>query len=357
MPKRKAEATAVVNTAAEALDHPSRFQFVAPSLAGRTRSMIPVVSPGESIPVEPGFLRGHGTTVRSDGLLVATVAGVVEHVNKLVSVRPLRARYHGEVGDVVVCRIVEVGAKRWKADVNARQNAILLLSSVNLPGGVQRRRTAEDQLNMRQFYVEGDLVSAEVQAFFQDGAMSLHTRSLKYGKLQGGVLVEVAPSLMRRLKQHFHLFDFGVKVIFGMSGFVWVSHISEGDMAESDELNDVSQALHGSGGDGAADKADPSQVEPEPPSREDRERVCRVRNALMVLSTAYLSVSPASVAAVYHASLAAGLAAKDMLTPHAAPQLIESTVRMAEEQAAAAAAQTAEEAEDAAEDASTMVDA
>ena len=61
---------------------------------------------------------------------------------------------------------------------------------------MQRRRTAEDQLNMRQFYVEGDLVSAEVQAFFQDGAMSLHTRSLKYGKLQGGVLVEVAPSLM-----------------------------------------------------------------------------------------------------------------------------------------------------------------
>ena len=42
--------------------------------------------------------------------------------------------------------------------------------------------------------------------------MSLHTRSLKYGKLQGGVLVEVAPSLMRRLKQHFHRFDFGVKV-------------------------------------------------------------------------------------------------------------------------------------------------
>ena len=116
MPKRKAEAIAVVSTTTEALDHPSRFQFVGPSLAGRSRSTIPVVSPGESIPVEPGFLRGHGTTVRSDGLLVATVAGVVEHVNKLVSVRPLRARYHGEVGDVVVCRIVEVGAKRWKAD-------------------------------------------------------------------------------------------------------------------------------------------------------------------------------------------------------------------------------------------------
>ena len=131
------------------------------------QSQLPLVTPGEPIPTEPGCLRGHGTLLRADGALVATVAGVVERVNKLVSVRPLRARYHGEVGDVVVCRIVEVGAKRWKADVNARQNAILLLSSVNLPGGVQRRRTAEDQLNMRQFYVEGDLVSAEVQAFFQ----------------------------------------------------------------------------------------------------------------------------------------------------------------------------------------------
>ena len=50
-----------------------------------------------------------------------------------------------------------------------------------------------------------------------------------------------------------------------MSGFVWVSHISESDMAETDELNDVSQALHGSGADGDAGKADPSQAEPEPP--------------------------------------------------------------------------------------------
>ena len=36
---------------------------------------------------------------------------------------------------------------------------------------------------MRQFFEEGDLLVAEVQAFFADGAMSLHTRSLTYGKV------------------------------------------------------------------------------------------------------------------------------------------------------------------------------
>lgn len=126
--------------------------------------------------------RGHGTYVE-DGKMISCVAGVVERVNKLISVRPLRSRYTGEVGDVVVGRITQVGAKKWQVDVQGRQDAILLLSSINLPGGVQRRKTYEDQLNMRKLYVENDLISAEVQQFFHDGTMSLQTRSLRYGKV------------------------------------------------------------------------------------------------------------------------------------------------------------------------------
>lgn len=116
-------------------------------------------------------------------------------------------RYSPEVGDLVVGRITEVRLfffhlspsqptdrptdrslaqvqpKRWKVDAGGRQDAVLMLSSVNLPGGVQRRKLESDELQMRAFFEEGDLLVAEVQAFFQDGAMSLHTRSLKYGKV------------------------------------------------------------------------------------------------------------------------------------------------------------------------------
>lgn len=48
----------------------------------------------------------------------------------------------------------------------------------------QRRKLESDELQMRNFFEEGDLLVAEVQAFFSDGAMSLHTRSLKYGKVR-----------------------------------------------------------------------------------------------------------------------------------------------------------------------------
>jgi exosome complex component RRP4 len=77
-----------------------------------------------------------------------------------------------------------VQPKRWKVDAGGRQDAVLMLSSVNLPGGVQRRKLESDELQMRTFFEEGDLLVAEVQAFFADGAMSLHTRSLKYGKVR-----------------------------------------------------------------------------------------------------------------------------------------------------------------------------
>lgn len=39
---------------------------------------------------------------------------------------------------------------------------------------------------MRSFFAEDDLISAEVQKLNHDGAIALHTRNEKYGKLVGG---------------------------------------------------------------------------------------------------------------------------------------------------------------------------
>ena len=57
----------------------------------RPRSDLHVVTPGDIITTEAGFMRGHGTFMEGDNLISA-VAGVVERVNKVISVRALRAR-------------------------------------------------------------------------------------------------------------------------------------------------------------------------------------------------------------------------------------------------------------------------
>lgn len=136
--------------------------------------------------------RGHGTYMNPlSTSIIATVAGTVQKTNKLLSVHPLRARYTPEIGDLVVGRIVEVQSRRWKVDVAAPLLAQLPLSAINLPGGILRRRTSADELQIRSFFSEGDLVVAEVQSVHQDGSASLHTRSLKYGKLRNGVFLAV----------------------------------------------------------------------------------------------------------------------------------------------------------------------
>jgi exosome complex component RRP4 len=221
--------------------------------------------------------------------LVATVSGVVDKINKLISVRPQRARYAGEIGDVVVCRVLEVSPRRWKVDVNSRHDALLLLSAINLPGGVQRRRTTSDELNMRLFFVENDLISAEVQQFFtSDGAMALHTRSLKYGKLEGGVFLSVSPALIKRAKNHFHSLSCGVDIILGNNGYCWIAPTS------------AAKALADARADENRDPSAPVRIEP--PSRHVRENVARIRNCIVALSKRNLLVHRDAIMRVFEAS-------------------------------------------------------
>ena len=194
------------------------------SVLGSHKGKRPIlVTPGEIITQEPDYMRGHGSYSDDKSYLRASVSGRVEKVNKLICVQGLKGRYQGEVGDVVVGRVVEVAQKRWKVDTNSKLDSILHLASINLPGGVQRRRSEEDELLMREYFCEGELISAEVQQVYEDGSLSLHTRSLKYGKLRYGTLVKVPPYLIRPCKSHFHNLSSNASILIGKNGWIWVS--------------------------------------------------------------------------------------------------------------------------------------
>jgi len=244
-----------------------------------------IVSPGDIITEDTGFMRGHGTFV-DGGKLLASVAGVVEKVNKLICVQPLQSRYVGEIGDVVVGRVTEVGQRRWKVDCQARLDAVLMLSSVNLPGGVLRRRSAADELMMRQFFVEGDVISCEVQSIFHDGVLSLHTRSLKYGKLDHGTFVLVSPTLVKRCKNHFHSLPCGVGVVLGNNGYIWIGQNVNTGSAETLKAAETKPAAD-----------DDSKVE-----MDVRHRIARVRNIVLALASQKLSIFDTSIIYSYEDS-------------------------------------------------------
>ena len=150
-------------------------------------------------------------------------------------------------------------------DVQGRQDAALLLSSINLPDGVQRRKTYDDQLNMRKLYVEDDLIVSEVQQIFSNGSLSLQTRSSRYGKLENGQFLQVDCSLVKRCKQHFHTFDFGIEIILGNNGYIWIS-----------TKDGIEKA---------------------------REKIVRIRNSILVLEKQFISIYPSTILDVYEESI------------------------------------------------------
>jgi len=272
-----------------------------------------LVIPGQVISREGEYLKGHGT-FHNGGSLVASVCGTLEKVDKLVSVRAVKSRYQGEVGDIIVGRITEIASKRWKVDVNSRQDYILMLSAINLPGGIQRRRTSSDELQMRSFFVENDLVYAEVQMLMGDGSVAIHTRNQKYGKLQNGHFMSVIPTLMKRSKQHYHSLECGVDVILGLNGYIWVAdteqqrkQIAYIQQKEKDNIDNSTIVI----------PDDIKQI-----NKESSERISRVVNSICLLEKGFISIHHKSIMQVYKTSIKMNLSSKDLLQPDYIKQIL-----------------------------------
>lgn len=261
---------------------------------------------GQAIASATTFMRGHGaylgSTISSstlhDGkssrtpMIYSSLCGVIHKTNKLISVTSLKSRYSPEVGDLVIGRITDLqpGNKKWKVDIQSRQDSNLLLSSINLPGGIQRRKLESDELEMRTFFKEGDLVVAEIQNIFTDGSTNLHTRSLNYGKLRNGQVIIVNATLIQRLKSHFVRLDqIGLEIIIGLNGVLWVSVLNQGKI----------NVTTGTGRDIEAVYSDVNDFT----SIEKRRRISRMLDIIALFSCHHLPITDTALVHAYHVSI------------------------------------------------------
>uniref|UniRef100_A0A672RHL8 Exosome component 2 n=1 Tax=Sinocyclocheilus grahami TaxID=75366 RepID=A0A672RHL8_SINGR len=145
------------------------------------------------------------------------------------------------------------------------------------------------------------MICNKVQSIFSDGALSLHTRSLKYGKLGQGVLVFVSPSIVKRQKTHFHNLPCGASIILGNNGYVWL-YPTPGQQDE---------------------EAGGYYTSMEPVSLSDREVISRLRNCLLALAAHKVLLYDTSVLYCYEASLPQQI--KDILKPEIMEEIILET--------------------------------
>jgi len=260
-----------------------------------------LVTPGQLLFDDTSYIRGHGTYVEK-GHQIASVAGAVTHVNRLVTVTPLRQIYEGAVGDTIIGRVTNITGGRWKLDVNSQLDGELRLANVQLPGGEQRRTNLEDERCMRDLIAEGALVCVEVQKIGQDSILRLAARSNKFGKLGQGLVVTVPPSLVVQDKQRMRDLPCGTHVIFAANGYIFVSpprQESEAALTYSDDTEEVGPEV--------------------------RDAMARVGNVIRALARHSVMLSAASVMAAYDASLK--MAAMDLLKGEAQRELAMETLQ------------------------------
>jgi exosome complex component RRP4 len=262
----------------------------------------------QSCPLANPSTRGHGTYILpTSTTITSSLAGTLARTNKLLSVHPLRARYTPSIGDTLVGRIVEVQSRRWRVDINSTQLAILQLSAINLPGGILRKRTETDELQIRTFFAEGDLLVAEVQQLHGDGAAALHTRSLRYGKLRSGLFVSLAGvgagqgggGLVRSKKQIWSVETAAgtVDVVCGVNGYVWIcKHVETAADAEAGGLNRIEESVSW---EAYSNRNDEMTV----PLRRE---ITRVRCVIVALAENGLRVEEGTVARGYKAAVELG---------------------------------------------------
>lgn len=183
-----------------------------------------LLCPGDVVTLQEGDVKGKGLISLNGDLhnAVSTLLGECTIVDRVVSVKTPYQRYLGNVDDVIVGRVVEVGDGRWVIDYGGMIPGHLLIGSVMMKDSVQRRRTDEDRLGMKEIFNVGDLLACEVQKLTETGEALMHMRSSRFGLLTHGQLVKVPSYLIPRQSSHIvQIFD-DVQVVLGCNGWIWV---------------------------------------------------------------------------------------------------------------------------------------
>lgn len=141
---------------------------------------------------------------------------------------------------------------------------------------------------------------AEVQSLYQDGSATLHTRSLKYGKLRNGVFMSVSGTgggggVVRSRRQVWTINTVRgggkVDVVLGVNGYIWISkhiEVAGGETSITRMEETISTTVYSSQNDEI--------------SVETRREIARIRGVINLLVEEGINVDEDMVMKAYEAA-------------------------------------------------------
>jgi exosome complex component RRP4 len=147
-----------------------------------------IVVPGDLLAISSK--RAGPGTYSEGGKIFAAQLGIKSVKPDSISVVPLAGQYVPVSGDLVVGKIVDVGASNWLVDINSPYPSPLHVNEV--PWRVEFGET-------RKFMQVGDIVLLKIVGVDELKRISVSMQDHGLRKLTGGMVIEVSPSKVPRV--------------------------------------------------------------------------------------------------------------------------------------------------------------
>ena len=201
-----------------------------------------IVVPGDLL-ADRSMKAGPGTYVE-DGNIYASLLGIKSIRSNTVGIVPLSGQYVPMRGDMVIGKIVDLGASNWLVDIKAPHPSPLHVNEV--PWRVEFGETG-------RFMTVGDLVLLKVMGVDELGRVLISMKEHGLRKLAGGMVFDIAPakvprvigrsgSMIQILKN-----STGCRIHVGQNGRIWIDGDLERIMKAVEAIKLIEKEAHSKG--------------------------------------------------------------------------------------------------------------
>lgn len=180
-------------------------------------------------------------TYAQGGKIVAARLGVLRENGKFLNIIPLSGVYNPQQGDTVVGIVMSVGPSNWIVDINAPYPAPMHVSET--PWDVEFGETAE-------YLRAGDAILCKVLFVDENRRVQVTLKDSNLNKLEGGQVIEVAPSKVARvigrggsmvnlIKKYTDVWTF-----IGQNGRIWINGDPDMIQAAVDAVHLIAREAH-----------------------------------------------------------------------------------------------------------------
>ena len=147
--------------------------------------------PGEALAIGMDILPGAGT-YRDGEKIVANRLGLVTIEGRTIKLIPLSGRYTPKTGDVIICKVIDVGFNGWRLDTNSAYSAMLSMKDAT-SDFIARGA------NLTQYYDLGDHIVCKIINVTSQKLIDVTMKGPGLRKLKNGRVIEVDSNKVPRI--------------------------------------------------------------------------------------------------------------------------------------------------------------